>query len=535
MFYNHCQTNDFDFNECSGRGACSIAPNITSFQEVMLIFMRQSAYYLLKLETFGDDYKDMKMNIIRGIASLVSTTEYSDEQLLNLIGEQYSYYVKLKRLYKNECIDTNSCKELKSIIELTPDMSLSEILRKGEKLFVERYVNKNQKQKCLAEILFVIIKSVCISLVKLNDYGIENNNAVEQTLHALNIYNYRKLPVKKVQDKISELVKTDLELWKIRNKAQKDTYGGIEETCVSYSTVPNKAILASGSSLADLYSLLEFAKNEDIDVYSHGDLLISHAFKKFKEFPRFKGHFGTGNDNCILDFATFPGSILLTKHATQNLEYLIRGRLFTTDYIAPKGVQKIENNDFSDVIKASNEAKGFSKGQDREGLVIGFNPGEIQEKIKKIGEKFNSGEIKHIFLIGMSNYSPVQTHYFEKLLKLMPDDCFVITFSYHCHKKNELFINVAHNFPLQLTILDMLFKEVPINSDNITFFLTKCDSNTISSMISLKEKGAKNLFLSNCPPTVINPKVLNTFMNMYAIKQISTPKNDLEEVLNKEG
>ena len=49
-------------------------------------------------------------------------------------------------------------------------------------------------------------------------------------------------------------------------------------------------------------------------------------------------------------------------------------------------------------------------------------------------------------------------------------------------------------------------------------------------MINLKNKGAKDIFLSDCPPLVINPAVLRAFTKLYNINEITTPKEDLKKI-----
>ena len=49
MFYN--ASNNYEYNDCVAMGACSISPNISSMQEVMMILLRQIAYYL-KIKRF---------------------------------------------------------------------------------------------------------------------------------------------------------------------------------------------------------------------------------------------------------------------------------------------------------------------------------------------------------------------------------------------------------------------------------------------------------------------------------------------------
>ena len=102
--------------------------------------------------------------------------------------------------------------------------------------------------------------------------------------------------------------------------------------------------------IRELEIVLDKLKNENIDIYTHDEMMLAHTFPKFSEYTHLKGQFGQGVENCLLDFATFPGPIILTKHSLHNIENFYRGSLFTTDYISsPKGIIKIENNDLSDL------------------------------------------------------------------------------------------------------------------------------------------------------------------------------------------
>lgn len=530
MYYN--RSNLFEYNECIGRGMCSIFPTISSFQEVMLIIFRTMSYYILKLEKMGIDCNDVKIQVVDGVSNLISTTGYSDEQLLNLIIENYNDLIKVRENYSRICKEKNiSAKYIKLALKLTPEMGLSDVLTLGHRFISDKNQKMSATQKCYAELLFVAVKSVSLSLVKLFDFDLFDNEPIDNILGALALFNYSTFPVNKAKILITNLAESDLRLWKLREKAQLTSFGKITRTNVSFSTKPGKAILVSGSSLTDLKDILEFTKDEKIDIYTHGDLLIAHAFEYFKSYKNLKGHFGASGDNCVLDFATFPGAILLTKHATQNIEFLIRGRLFTTDNIAPKGVVSIQDKDFAPIVAASNAAKGFSKGRIKDSENVGFDYDVMNQKINKIADELQAGNLRHIFILGMSNFSMEQSEYFNKFLKLMSKDCYALSFSYHCECDNLLYINIANNFPLQLTILNMLFDKIPVNSSKITFFLTKCDANTISVMISLKESGAKRIYLANCPPTIINPAIITSFMKLYSIKPISDPQTDLKNIL----
>ena len=149
-----------DTNECTSRGACSVAPNIAALQEVIMYFLKQIAHYVLELENLGANNQSIKLNIINDIATLVSSNEFSEKQLFGLIQKEYFLLEDTKKTYKNICKDENIlAKELKTHIYFDKTTPISKAIALGEKLFLEKYNNFNSLQKNLMEILLILVKS----------------------------------------------------------------------------------------------------------------------------------------------------------------------------------------------------------------------------------------------------------------------------------------------------------------------------------------------------------------------------------------
>lgn len=295
---------------------------------------------------------------------LDAAKDLSEEQILNEFSKQYINLITVHKEYTDVCKERNlDCKTLKDLLKFSPKTDLSSILKKGEKSFLKKYKDSDINIKYLSEILYGVLKSVCINLVRLFEFNRENNEAVDSVLESLNMLNAQRISPAKLKTQIEKLAVNDIELLKLINSVQIENYGEIGQSEVSYSTRPHKAIMVSGSNLCDFASVLEQTKDEDVDVYTNGNLLVAHLFPHFKEYKNLQGHFGNGITTTILDFATFPGAILLTKNEVQNIEYLYRGRLFTTDEISPKGVSKMKITIFSAYDRKT--AKGFAKGQKR--------------------------------------------------------------------------------------------------------------------------------------------------------------------------
>ncbi len=524
MFYN--SSNSFEYNDCVSKGACSISPAISSMQEVMLILLRQVAYYILKLQELGVKNKKEIISLITQVGLLDATKDFSEYQILELFSKQYNNLVNLRKEYLKICKDKNiEHKDLKKLLKLPSNTCLSDILSKGDREFLSKYKKLKADKKYNAEVLTTVMKSACRNLLSLYEYDLDNEFACESILESLNLFNTSRVDYNTVKKYSEILAKLDMDLLKSLSEAQYREFGLIHKVSVSASTTKNKAILVSGSNLKDLKCLLEYLKDKDIDVYTNGNLLIAHSFDLFKKYKNLKGHFGTGSISTILDFATFPGAILLTKNEAQNIEYLYRGRLFTTDDIAPKGVVKIKNNDFHPLLESALQSKGFAKGQTRPQIQVGFDENEFEQFLNNVA----SSEYKKLFIIGHSDLGMKTNDYFKKFFTLMPDNCFAISFSYCPNSENVYGINVCNNYPLIYSILQKIFEKIPQNSDKLTFLLTKCDVNSFSNIINLKNEGAKNILLSECPPMIVNPSVLNSFCKIYDIQHMPEPDKVLKK------
>ena len=529
MFYNYGYDNS-EYNECDARGACSIAPKVSSLQEVLIIILRQIAFYSLKLDEFGTDITFQTENTVKGIASIISTTDYTDEQLLNIVGKYYALLLKTKNEYIKQCKEKKKRHiELKTDLKITPQTNLTGIISQGERLFLEKYKKNSPQTKYITEILLFVIKTICINLIELANYDEKYQDASKSVLKGLNILNRSPDRVILVKNKIKELVDVNASLIERISKAQLKYFGPIHKKYVSRSTSSGKAILVSGNNMSNLFSLLEQLKDKQIDVYTHDDLLIAHTFENFARYNNLKGHYGDCSGNCILDFATFPGAILLTQNSYQNVEYLYRGRLFTTEDIQPKGVIKLEEDDYSKLIESAENAKGFAKGRRLPDIAAGYNESELELFADNLSKKFEEDKIEKIVIIGHTYKTYKQDAYFNKFFTMVPDNWQLISFSYDSKKDNCYCINLDNNLVMIYTVLKRIFKDIPITSENIVFFITKCDVSSISNMIYLKTLGAKNICMSNCRPR-INPSISAVLRSTYGIKELTTPQDDIKSI-----
>lgn len=503
-----------DTNECTSRGLCSISPSIASLEALAIYFSQKLAYYLLNLKNLGAENMRINVEILRVWASFVVINEFSEEQLYEIILNEFYMLFEAEKTFKAICDDVSFNYDLHGFSSATP---LAKAISIGEKLLNDGLINIPYKVRNLTEILFIVIKSISLNLVMLTDFGKFDDDAFYKIISALNVLNSQNISVDDLKNHINLLVEADknenMKIVKLLNEC----FGEFSMANVSHSTRKNKAILVSGNNFHSLLKILNLSKDKNIDVYTHSNLLIVHALKKFSEYKNLVGHYGISAENCMLDYATFPGAILLTSNSHANSEYLYRGRLFSDDYIVPKGVEKVMHDNYSKIVESSLLSKGFSKGKIKPDSTVGFDINEVKQKFSDVVSKLISGEYRRIFVVGVDSYSVRQKFVFEDWFKTLNDDEFVISFSYKCENKNVYTIDIGNYFPLLTSILSEFFSHYPIDSGNVVFFYTTCDVMNLSSAIMVKNMGAKNVYITDCSPTFVNPGVLRTFTDFYNI------------------
>jgi hydroxylamine reductase len=184
--------------------------------------------------------------------------------------------------------------------------------------------------------------------------------------------------------------------------AHADTYGKPEPTEVRMSAVKGKAILVSGHDMADLKALLEQTEGTGINVYTHGEMLPAHGYPELKKYAHLVGNYGTAWQNQKIEFATFPGPIIVTTNCIIEPRRVYKDRVYTMNEVGFDGVQHIgEDRDFSVVIGQAHKGKGFARTIEPARFhTLGFNHRVVLPLADQIISAAKSGSLSRIFLIG---------------------------------------------------------------------------------------------------------------------------------------
>lgn len=515
------QSNNYEFNECMAHGACSVSPNVNALKAVMIAIIKQTSFYLTKLE---NPNKRIVHEILDIVANVDTANDYTDRQLLEIFAHQYRNFQQVKSQYLKE--NTNGIK-IVDIVKFDGKTTLSDIKIKGQNLLKRSAKQLSSEAKYMNDIFFNILKGTAINYLLLQEYNPSKTEYNKSILSLIDSAIKINTNVTKLKSKIIELAELYNQIITNIFECIMSEYGKISAVNLKTSTNIGKAILVSGDSFLELAEILEVSKNEDISIYTNGNLALAHCFEKFSAYKNLVGNFGNSSESTMLDFATFPGAILLTKGEFHNMEYLYRGNLFSSDKMLPNGIKKAEKS-YKNIIEAAVESRGFLKGQKRTEIKIGFDSEKLKDELDEIFNKLSNNEIKKILLVGFGCQTLDQKDYLKTIYSTLNDDVFVINFSNYKKKTNSININISNNYPIMHYIIGIIKEKIKQFGDKIYYLTMRCDAFVLSEILSLQSIGIKNIYLFNCPPLPLNPSVLNVFRKQFGINETTSPQKDIE-------
>lgn len=511
----------FESNEISSKGIFTVDPALTFLQELVFGHLKELSFYLLKLNDLGIKNLQIAEEIIEIILGIIANTIYTQREFHKITANLVEYMRQAKLIaIQQGMTDDVKGKTINTKIKYHKKINLLEAVKRGEQQYINKINSCTYEQRVLFDILFFLIKCICLGIMQAKHYNKDFYESYITMLSLLNAMNSKKLTQEEMQVNVQHYIKDYKSLIKIISSAQEEFYGQKEHTNVCFSPRKGKAILVSGSDLTQLESVLKATKDREIDVYTHGiDMLMAHTFNKFRNYPNLVGHFGKDLDNCVTDFAAFPGAILMSRQIFQKIEYLHRGRLFTFDNIVQYGITKIYDNDLEPLIQAAQESRGFTKNYTNFNVNVGFYNKEISEKVNMILDKMEKDEIKHLYIIGLLSRETEHQSYFNNLIDSMPKDYYALSLAYEKSGDNISHFDFVFDNAFIYDLLDDINKRELLDKTKITIYIPKCDQYTITDIIRINDIGITDIHLCKCPTSLANPLFIDALRKTFGVKE----------------
>ncbi len=337
----------------------------------------------------------------------------------------------------------------------------------------------------------------------------------------------------------------NLRTMELLDAANTGTYGHPVPTKVPLGAKAGKAILVSGHDLKDLELILKQSEGKGINVYTHGEMLPTHAYPELKKYPHFYGHFGTAWQNQIKEFGQFPGPIVMTTNCIQRPQASYENNIFTTGLVGWPGVPHIADKDFSPVIKKALEMPGFTENIEGKEVMCGFGHNAVMGVAGKVIDAVKSGAIKHFFLVAGCDGAKPGRNYYTEFVEKAPKDSVILTLA--CGKfrffdkdlgdiggiPRLLDIGQCNDAYSAVQIAVALAKafDCGVNDLPLSMILSWYEQKAVAILLTLFYLGIKDIRLGPSLPAFVTPNVLDVLVKNFNIMPIRTPDEDLKAIL----
>ena len=340
------------------------------------------------------------------------------------------------------------------------------------------------------------------------------------------------------------------------DRANTESYGTPEPVTVPLCVEKGPFIVVTGHDLKDLKMLLEQTEGKGVNIYTHGEMLPAHAYPELKKYKHLKGNYGTAWQNQQKEFDGLPGALLFTTNCLMPPKDSYRDRVFTTEVVAFPGCVHIEempdgSKDFSPVIEKALALGGFAETMEFTGInggkevTTGFSHAAILSHADSVVEAVREGKIRHFFLVAGCDGAKPGRNYYTEFVKQTPEDSIVLTLACGKFRFNDLALGEIGGLPRLMDMgqcndaygairVAVSLAEAfggTVNELPLSFVLSWYEQKAVCILLTLLHLGIKNIRLGPSLPAFLSPNILQFLVENYGIAPITTPEEDLRELL----
>ena len=351
---------------------------------------------------------------------------------------------------------------------------------------------------------------------------------------------------------VMEVGEKNLRCMALLDKANTESYGTPAPVTVPLTVEKGPFIVISGHDLHDLRLLLEQTEGKGVNIYTHGEMLPAHSYPALKKYTHLRGNFGTAWQNQQREFASLPAPVLFTTNCLMPPKPGYADRVFTTAMVSYPEITHIgEDKDFTPVIEKAIELGGYPEDKPFTGInggssvMTGFARGTVLGVADQVVEAVRSGAIRHFFLVAGCDGARPGRNYYTEFVKQTPADTVVLTLACGKYRFNDLDLGTVGGLPRLMDIgqCNDAYSAIQIalaladafgcgvNDLLLSMVLSWYEQKAVCILLTLLHLGIKNIRLGPTLPAFVSPNVLNYLVENFALAPITTPEEDLKQLL----
>lgn len=527
---------------CTKLGVCGKEPEVAALQDLLIYALMGLSQYANEGRKVGVNDRDLNVFTVKSMFSTLTNVNFDSDRFVGLINQTVEKREQLKGKVKSAGGKVDFAE---GPATFKPATNFDELVQQGEAVGLKSYPGDDPNILSLKHTLLFGLKGVCAYADHAAILG-QEDDAVYSFIHeGLAAIQRDDLSLNDWVGLALKCGEINLRTMELLDAGNTGTYGHPVPTKVPLGHKKGKAILVSGHDLKDIEELLKQSQGKGIYVYTHGEMLPTHAYPELKKYEHFYGHYGTAWQNQIREFVNFPGAILMTTNCIQRPREDYRNNLFTCGLVGWPGISHISDRNFKPVIDRALALPGFQEDENGREVMAGFGRNTVLGVADKVVEAVKGKAIRHFFVVAGCDGAKPGRNYYTEFVEKVPQDCMVLTFA--CGKfrffdkdlgdiggiPRLLDIgqcNDAHS-AIQIAVALANVFNVGVNDLPLSIICSWYEQKAAAILLSLLHLGIKNIRLGPSLPAFLSPAVLDTLVKTFDIKPITTPDQDLKEIL----
>jgi hydroxylamine reductase len=526
---------------CTVVGVCGKNSEVAELQDLFIYLLKGLSVCALKVKKQGTSTPVIDDFIIEGLFSTITNVNFDPRYFHDQIEKAITVRDLLKEEYQ-VCSDYDAVNWSSS--------NKVETMEKAQSVGVLH--ESNVDVRSLKELLIYGLKGIAAYYHHASTLGYEDNsitNFVQQTMETT-------LDDTVSADALTVLVlkcgEVGVKTMALLDQANTIIYGNPEVTQVGIGVREKPGILISGHDLKDLDELLKQTEDTGVDVYTHGEMLPSHAYPAFKKYRHFIGNYGGSWWHQKDEFDSFHGPILMTTNCLVPPKDSYKDRVYSTSMVGHPKVKHIPDRaddgekDFSAMISHAQQCHPPLELEQGE-LTIGFAHHTVLSVLDKIIEAVNSGKIKHFVVMAGCDGRFKSRDYYTEFAKALPDDSVILTAGCAKYRYNKLGLGDIDGIPrvldagqcndsYSLVIIAQKLAEaldVNVNELPIVYNIAWYEQKATLILLSLLSLGIKNIMLGPTLPAFISKDILQVLVEKFNLRQNTMPEEDMPRLLGE--
>lgn len=543
MFCNQCEQ-VAKGGACRIAGLCGKQPDVAALQDLLIYAIKGLSCYAAAGRKNGIVEHDINVFTIKALFSTLTNVSFDAKTISKLIHRCVEMREKLKAKIRAAGVDV---KETEAA-SFKAASAIPELVKQGEEIADRRVKSSvNPDIQSLQEILLYGLKGIAAYADHAQILG-QEDDAVYSFIHESLDAMARDESSLSLDDWLNRVMKAgevNLKVMELLDTANTRKYGHPVPTKVPLGVKKGKAILVSGHDLKDLEEILKQSEGKGIYVYTHGEMLPCHGYPELKKYKHFYGHYGTAWQNQQKEFADFPGAIVMTTNCIQKPSVSYSDRIFTSGVVSWPGIQHISNGDFTPVVEKALVLPGFTEDREGKTVMTGFARNAVLSIADRIIEAVKNKNIRHFFLVAGCDGAKPGRNYYTKFVEKVPEDCVVLTLACGKFRFFDKDLGNIGGIPrlldmgqcndaysaIQVAIALSKAFNVDVNDLPLSLVLSWYEQKAVAILLTLLYLGIKNIRIGPSLPAFVSHNVLNVLVEKFNIKPITTPCEDLSEIL----